>query len=224
MRIPAMTRWSGRAARVGLAGLAITLVSAAMAQAQVRTGEDGDANARLLTTPTQDVDWLVSSAVLAAPEPLRAGAEVRGWTEDDHLQVLREGSNGIICLADRPGDGRFAAACYHESLEPFMERGRELTREGVEGAERDERRWAEIDAGELAMPEAAMVYNLQFPTEDFDPDTVDPATGMRLHSFYIRDATAASTGVTDEPGHGPWLMHAGTPSAHVMISLPRVEP
>jgi hypothetical protein len=182
------------------------LASAAGAQQQPGSGR-----------PT---DWEVAAAVLAAPESLRDGAEVRGWTADDELVLLRPGTNGIICLADRPGNDAFTAACYHDSLEPFMERGRELRRQGVDGARRDETRWREIEEGTLPMPAMAMVYNLRLPSESFDPATTDPATGWRLHAFYIRDATAESTGLPVRPGDGPWLMHAGTPSAHVMIGLP----
>ena len=169
------------------------------------------------------VDWLVSSAVLAAPAPLRDGAEVRGWTSDDRLVTLRPGTNGLICLADRPGDEGFAAACYHEGLEPFMERGRELSRAGVQGTARNEARWAEIRAGTLPMPVAGMVYNLGFPTEDFDPAATDPATGRRLNAMYMTGATPESTGLPAAPGDGPWLMFPGTPSAHVMIALPPKE-
>ncbi|MEJ2504335.1 MAG: hypothetical protein P8177_13645, partial [Gemmatimonadota bacterium] len=166
------------------------------------------------------VDWLVASAVLAAPAELRDGAVVRGWTADDHLVTLREGTNGLICLADRPGDDRFAAACYHDGLEPFMERGRELVRQGIRGVARNERRWAEIEAGELPMPAMGMVYNLTFASEDFDPAVTDPATGGRLHALYIPNATAESTGLPVRPGPEPWLMLPGTPSAHVMIGIP----
>jgi hypothetical protein len=165
-------------------------------------------------------DWLIASAVLAAPEPLRAGAEVRGWAPGDNLVVLRPGTNDIICLADRQDEEGFAAACYHNSLEPFMERGRQLRREGVAGAQRDEIRWREIEEGTLAMPAMAMVYNLRYATADFDAATFDPATAARLHAFYIRGATPASTGVSAQPSDSPWLMQAGTPSAHIMISLP----
>ena len=165
-------------------------------------------------------EWVIAATALAAPAPLREGAEVRGWTEDGRLEVLRPGTNGIICLADQPGDERFAAACYHESLEPFMERGRQLRREGVEGMARNEARWAEIEAGTLPMPVAGMVYNLGFPNDDFDPATIDPATGGRLQALYMPGATPESTGVPAAPGDGPWLMFPGTPSAHIMISLP----
>jgi hypothetical protein len=164
--------------------------------------------------------WQIASAVLAVPEPLREGAEVRGWTADGGLTVLRPGTNDIICLADRADQDGFAAACYHASLEPFMERGRVLTRQGVAGAARDEMRWREIEDGTLPMPAMAMVYNLRYATDDFDPATFDPATAARLHAFYIRGATPESTGVTAQPGDAPWLMQAGTPTAHIMISLP----
>jgi hypothetical protein len=173
--------------------------------------------------PTAETNtaWLIASAVLAAPEPLREGAEVRAWTTDDHLVTLRAGTNGIICLANRPDEDGFAVACYHASLEPFMERGRELGRQGVDGARRNEIRWREIEAGTLPMPAAAMVYNLRFASADFDPATTDPAAGTRLHSLYMPGATTESTGVSARPSEEPWLMLPGTPSAHVMISLPR---
>jgi hypothetical protein len=189
------------------AGL-LTLSGARPAAAQQPTAETNTA-------------WLIASAVLAAPEPLREGAEVRAWTADDHLVTLRAGTNGIICLANRPDEDGFAVACYHASLEPFMERGRELSRQGVDGARRNEIRWREIEAGTLPMPAAAMVYNLRFASADFDPATTDPATGTRLHSLYMPGATTESTGVSARPSEEPWLMLPGTPSAHVMISLPR---
>lgn len=167
-------------------------------------------------------EWLVATAVLAAPPQYRADAEVRAWTEKGELMTLREGSNGLICLADRPGDDQFRAACYHDSLEPFMARGRELTAEGVEGNERNAVRWREVEAGTLPMPEqAAMVYNLGFASEDISPE-VDPATGGRLHAVYTPYATAESTGLPIQPSaDAPWLMFPGEPSAHIMISLPR---
>jgi hypothetical protein len=171
-----------------------------------------------------DTAWLIASAVLAAPAPLRDGAEVRGWTADGELVTLRPGTNGIICLADRPDTDGFAVACYHAGLEPFMARGRELTRQGIQGARRDQVRWQEIEAGILPMPAAAMVYNLRFPSKDFDPATTDPSTGSRLHALYMPGATTESTGVSAQPSDEPWLMLPGTPSAHVMISLPRKQP
>lgn len=166
-------------------------------------------------------EWLVSSAVLALPPELREGAEVRIRTDGPGLRTVREGSNGMICLADEPGDG-FQVACYPEGLEPFMRLGRELAAEGYEGMERQQRRWDAVEAGEISMPEdPAMVYNLGFDTESLDPDTVDWRQGSRLHALYTPYATAAETGLPTEGSRSePWLMFPGKPSAHVMIFLP----
>ncbi|MBR9989783.1 MAG: hypothetical protein KFH98_08520 [Gemmatimonadetes bacterium] len=172
----------------------------------------------------KSTEWLIAAAVLAAPAPLRDGAEVRAWTADGELRLLRAGTNGLICLAGRPDETGFAASCYHASLEPFMGRGRELIREGIEGARRNEIRWREIEDGTIPMPAMAMVYNFRYPVADFDPATTDPATGTRLHALYIPGATTESTGVSALPSDEPWLMLPGTPSAHVMISLPRKQP
>ncbi len=166
--------------------------------------------------------WLIATATLALPEQSRAGAEVRAWTEDGGLRVIRAGTNGLICLSDRPGEG-LSVACYHESLEPFMERGRELRAEGVEGMDRMQRRWAEARDGVLAMPAgAAMVFNFRMPEEPADPAAIDPERAGRLQAVYIPYATPESTGLPTEPpgGSAPWLMWPGEPSAHIMISLP----
>ncbi len=163
----------------------------------------------------------IARAVLAAPAEFRARAEVRRWNDEGVLVTIREGS-GVICIADRPGDGTFQASCYHESLEPFMSKGRELSASGVEGMARQEARWAEVEAGRLKMPEtAAMVFNLSFATETFDPATTDPATGGRLHAMYLPYMTPESTGLPLAPSGGsPWLMWPGKPSSHVMVALP----
>ncbi len=177
------------------------------------------------TRVDQSAELRVARAVLAAPAEFRERAEVREWNDEGVLVTIREGS-GVICIADRPGNGTFQAACYHESLEPFMAKGRELSASGVEGMARQEARWAEVEAGRLKMPQtAAMVFNLSFTTETFDPATTDPATGGRLHAIYVPYMTPESTGLPLAPSGGsPWLMWPGKPSSHVMVALPAKGP
>lgn len=172
----------------------------------------------------RDEAWLAAGAVLALPPDLRDGAGVRVRTDGPELRTIREGSNGMICLADEPGGG-FRVACYHESLEPFMRRGRELAAEGMEGMDRQRRRWEDVEAGEVSMPEhPAMVYNLGFQDEAIDPDTVDWRRGSRLHALYTPYATPEETGLSTEGSRSePWLMFPGRPSAHIMIFPPRDE-
>ena len=133
----------------------------------------GSVALRAETTPAAQQ---IAAAVQAAPDDRRAGARVLGYDALGALTELRAGSNDIVCLADKPNDEKFSVACYHETLEPFMRRGRELEAAGVTGEERMKRRWSEADAGTLAMPKApATLYSLS--GSRFDPATgtvVDP--------------------------------------------------
>ncbi len=167
-------------------------------------------------------DEQIAAAVLAAPEARRAGAGVLGYDEGGALVRLREGSNGLLCLADDPADERFQVACYPESLDPFMARGRALRAEGVDtGKARNEIRWKEIEDGTLAMPQEPTTLHI-LDGEGFDASAGTVASAYRRWVIYVPYATAESTGLgTEGSDSEPWLMVAGTPSAHIMITPPR---
>jgi len=171
--------------------------------------------------PAQEAQ--IAAAVLAAPEAQRAGATVLGYTADGDLVTLRQGENELVCLGDDPADDRFSVACYHESLEPYMARGRQLTAEGTtDGGERNRIRWQEAEAGTLAMPTApATLYVLT--GSGLDPATGEVADSYLRYVVYVPGATLESTGLPAGPTGpgGPWLMYPGTPGAHIMISPPQ---
>jgi hypothetical protein len=161
----------------------------------------------------------IAGAVQAAPEALRAGAAVLGYSNYHRMTTLRAGTNDLICLADDPSVHNWHVACYHKDLEPFMARGRELRDEGKSRPQIDSTRLAEIQAGTLKMPEGPhALYNLYAPA-----DSVDPATGLAhsptvLNVIYIPYATPETTGLPLQPTPGlPWIMSPGKPWAHVMI-------
>lgn len=163
----------------------------------------------------------ITAAVQAAPEDRRDGAGVLGFDANGKLTTLREAKNDMICLADDPSDDRFSVACYHESLEPFMARGRELLAQGVTGQERTEMRFKEIEEGKLDMPrEPRTLYVMS-------GSGFDPASGQIEESYlrwviYVPFATTESTGLSAKPVEGaPWLMFPGTAGAHIMINPPR---
>jgi len=161
-------------------------------------------------------DTQIAAAVKAAPASMRDGATVLGYTDDLTLTTLRERDGALVCLADDPQEEGFHAACYHESLAPFMQRGRELRRQGVPAV--DSVRRAEIERGALSYPEKpAALYNLS-GTYDAAADTVRDAS--RLHVVYVPYQTAESTGLPTTPQGGPWLMEPGQPWAHIMIRNP----
>jgi len=174
---------------------------------------------------TVDVQVQIAGADQAAPEGDRGGTTVYGFAEDGTLVTLRKGSNALICLADDPSREGWSTACYHTSLEPFMARGRELRAEGVtDGGELARRRYAEADAGTLAMPDkAATLYVLT--GDGFDAESGEVANGYVRYVVYTPWATPESIGLSPQPaGPGaPWLMFPGTAGAHIMISPPGGE-
>jgi hypothetical protein len=165
----------------------------------------------------------IAAALQAAPENRRAEATVLGFDAAGALTTLKRGTNDIVCLADDPSDDGFSVACYHESLEPYMARGRELSAEGItDGQERNRIRWEAVEAGTLPMPEEpATLYVLT--GSGFDVGTGTVTEPYLRYVLYTPWATVESTGLPDRPtGPGsPWLMFPGTAGAHIMISPPR---
>lgn len=169
-------------------------------------------------TPAPDVQ--IAAALQAAPEAERAGAAVLGYAADGSVTTLRRGSNSLICLADNPGQEGWSVACYHQSIEPYMARGRELRAQGVtDGQEITRRRYAEAESGDLPMPEEpAMLYVMTGDGYDAASSTVqNPFTRWVLYTPW---ATLESTGLPARPAAPgqPWLMFPGTPGAHIMVT------
>src|SRR5580704_18189988 len=81
-----------------------------------------------IAQPTQvpSASQQIAAAVLPLPEVMREHATVLGYAPDLSLVTLREGTNGMVCTASRPGDAEFDVRCYHESFMPAVRRMREL--------------------------------------------------------------------------------------------------
>ena len=169
-------------------------------------------------------DAQIAAAVLAAPVDRRAAATVLGYDADGKLVTLRKGTNDQICLADDPRDKAFSVACYHQDLEPFMARGRELIAQGTKGAPREDVRWKEIEAGTLKMPREPRTLSV-ISGSGFDAATGQITEAYNRWVVYTPFATAEGTGLstTPVPG-GPWLMFPGKAGAHIMINPPRPQP
>jgi hypothetical protein len=160
----------------------------------------------------------IAAAVLALPPGLRADATVLGYGADGKLVEIRKGTGTMICLANDPKGGDFHVSCYHNSMEPFMARGRALRATGVKGAEVDSVRFREVREGKLHMPKnPATLYQLFGGT--FDPAKNEITGAKALYVVYIPFATGATTGLAEKPsGTQPWIMFPGTPKAHIMFT------
>ena len=163
---------------------------------------------------------------MAAPADKRDGATVYGYSQNNELVILKQGSNELICIADDPSQPEFSVACYHKDLHPFMQRGRELRKEGRSNQQVFDEREKEAKAGRLIMPKQPTTL-VVVSAKDSD---VDKSTGEVKNSYmrsvvYIPYATAESTGLPlkpEAPGM-PWIMHPGTHGAHIMINPPVPE-
>lgn len=160
----------------------------------------------------------IAAAVLPLPDSLRAGARVWGYAEGARFVELRPGTGSMTCIADDPRDDRFHVACYHNSMEPYMARGRELRAQGLGENAVDSLRKSDVAAGRIRMPPVAMLYSLTGTAANYDPAT-NAVTGARpLFVVYTPFATAESLGLSDIPRRGqPWMMHGGQPGAHIMF-------
>lgn len=166
----------------------------------------------------------IMAAVSPAPADMKEGAKVLGYNQQGELVTLREGSNELICLADDPMVDRFHVACYFKEMEPFMERGRQLRREGKARDEVQATRKKEIESGEISWPDKPMaLYSLSGSENGFDYSSGKLRSASPLYVVYVPYATEASTGIATKPTSegAPWLMNPGEPWAHIMISTGR---
>ncbi|MGD1891066.1 MAG: hypothetical protein ACFB15_10790 [Cyclobacteriaceae bacterium] len=168
----------------------------------------------------------IKTAVLAAPEELREDATVYGYDSNGELLVIREGTNEMVCIADNPDQKGFSVSSYHRDLEPFMQRGRDLRKEGKSTQEIFDMREEEVKGGSLKMPDdPTTLYVLTAPAERYDAATGEVTEPDFRYVVYIPYATAASTGLPlspEAPGM-PWIMDPGTHRAHNMINPPQKQ-
>jgi hypothetical protein len=195
----------------GLRIAGVMLLSAVALSAQEATAPS--------TAPLLNAEQQIAVAVLPLPAEMRASASVLGYGANGKLVPLRKGAGGMTCLAPNRGAPRFHVACYHNSLEPFMARGRSLRSSGVTGDAVDSARFSEIKTGKLAMPKTpASLYSLTGDWAALDVASLTTKGARPLFVVYMPFATTQTTGLPERPAREtPWLMNAGTPKAHIMF-------
>lgn len=162
----------------------------------------------------------IKLALLAAPPEKRDSATVYGYDSDKKLVVIKKGTNELICLASNPNDTGFSVSCYNQNLEPLMQSGRELRKQGIKGTKLFDERAKEVKEGTLKMPDgASTLYVYSADSKDVDQSTGEVKKGYLRYVIYVPFATAESTGLPTRPSAPgmPWIMDAGTYRAHVMI-------
>jgi hypothetical protein len=168
----------------------------------------------------------IKTALLAAPADKRDSATVYGYSQNNELVILKQGTNELICVADDPSQPEFSVACYHKDLHPFMQRGRELRKQGRTNQQVFEEREKEAKGGQLIMPKQPTTLVVVTTRDtDYNRNTGEVKNPYMRSVVYIPYATAESTGLPlkpEAPGM-PWIMNPGTHGAHIMINPPAPE-
>lgn len=144
----------------------------------------------------------IDSALSAGPGSLAANATIRTWDG----KVLREGTNGWVCLPDPPGDGGTNPWCADASwlnLLGALKKG--------EKPSYDKIGIAYMLAGD------APVSNLRPDGKKEEGDWVE---GLGAHlMILVPDHSMFDNVSTDPQNGGPWVMWPGTPYAHIMVPI-----
>lgn len=147
---------------------------------------------------------MILSAESAGPASVSAHATVRDWAGN----VLREGSNGWVCLPDRPDTEGPDPWCVDATWQAFLDAYMNQTAPAF-----DQVGIAYMLAGDGPVSNSRPYASE--PTEDGDW-----VTGVPGHLMLLLPDQAAFAGMTTEHMNGgPWVMWADTPYAHIMVPV-----
>lgn len=152
---------------------------------------------------------LIRSALSAAPASVAEHATVANFDGT----VLREGSNGWVCMPDMPDVPNDSPMCldanWREVIDAWMNK-RDPDFQGI-----------------------GISYMLQgdMPVSNVDPFATGPAEGNEWlqegtpHIMVVVSDQSLLEGISTDPHNGgPWVMWRGTPYAHIMIpTVPRPQ-
>jgi hypothetical protein len=166
----------------------------------------------------------IEAAVLPLPPALRAGATVVRLDAESKPETLRKGVNGMVCIADPPGDDTFDVRCYRDFFISVVYRAFQL---GYRVA--GPKVGAEVQAGKLELSrEPTAGYRCLGPAAAYD--AVRNELGPEIEcwqSLHFPFRTASETGFPDEADlpegqrrSMPYVMGSGTYWSHVMIRHP----
>lgn len=149
----------------------------------------------------------IKSAMSAAPASVAEGAAVM----DLENNVLREGTNGWVCLPDNPAVPNNVPVCVDEVWLEFIE--------------------ALTNKRKPNVTKVGFSYMLQgdMPVSNKDPFATGPTADNQWiqagppHIMIVLPELSMLEGISSDPNNGgPWVMWKGTPYAHLMVpTVPR---
>ena len=166
----------------------------------------------------------IGGALLPLPDPLRGGATVVRLDALFRPEVLRMGTNGMVCIADAPDDDQFDVRCYRDTFIHVVYRAFQLGY-AVSGPKVD----AEVRSGALTLPrEPTAGYRCLGPIAGYDAQRQSVDSRIECwQSIHFPFRTAVELGLPDEhvipesqQRQVPYVMSSGNYWAHVMIRHP----
>jgi hypothetical protein len=154
----------------------------------------------------------IHKPLLAAPPSLREGATVVKWKPDFTYDILKQGTNKLVCYdrSGAPTQQPFAVECTQVGNLPRVAQSMKLEAQGGDRAKANALLDAAEKNGTRIKPEFGSVfYNMNGPDQ----------ARMRSHvTVAVPGATTATLGLPENgQGGGTWIMNAGTSTAHLMI-------
>ena len=155
----------------------------------------------------------IASAVLAAPPVLQANAMVIRLAASGSHEVLRDGTNGLVCWdrSDEPGRS-FSVQCTSVANLARVKQNRAWNMSGKSAEEiRELMQAAEADGTREVAAFGSTYYSL---------NGQDRASANPHITIAVPFATSDSLGLPSEGRYnqaGTWIMDAGTSGAHIMV-------
>lgn len=159
-------------------------------------------------TPGEVIEQAVSKSPLRFP----GEATLIKWKPDFTYDIVRKGTNTLVCYdrsdeRDRPP---FAAQCMSLSNLPRIAQNRKIRAQTKNTAEENAAIAAAEKDGTRIKPEYGSLF-LRMDGKDKD-------SAMLHVTIAVPGATIASIGLPDNgKAGGAWLMEAGTSAAHIMV-------
>ena len=166
----------------------------------------------------------IEAAVLPLPPALRSGATVVRLDAAMQPEILRNVSNGMVCIADPQNDDTFDVRCYRDSFMPVVYRAFQLGYR-VAGPKVGD----EVKAGKLELSrDPTAGYRCLGPAAGYNAASNELDSRIECwQSLHFPFRTAAETGFPDEADlpesqrtSMPYVMGSGTYWSHVMIRHP----
>jgi hypothetical protein len=160
----------------------------------------------------QSVDQQIAAALLAAPANLKDEAAVITFDSNGEIEVIREGSNGLMCWdsSNEPGrQGNWTSQCTSELNRARVQQNHQFSHRGSTPEEIQ----ALFDEAEADGSREVPTYGTMYYHWRGDAETGGPHTNIAV-PFATEDLSGIPEGRRND---AMWIMGAGTSGAHLMI-------